>query len=222
MAFDVRADSGTVPTSCGNVRGGCNPEDPSACPLGQGCYSVNAMMNMFQCRPAGSRAYGSHCDAAEDCLPGFQCFRSYCIKICCEGDDRSCQTTSTGGRAELGCMGRLTFLSMNVCRVVGCNPFSTDTSNGCFSNSPYCALPNVGTSLPNRSFCIEQSATPPRGEGSVCEENTQCALGFSCVNRACVRNCAQAAAVGASGRCPTGMVCRAYSGDPVYGYCVSI
>jgi hypothetical protein len=222
-ATDIQADEATAPSSCGNIRGGCNPEDPAACPPGQGCYSTNAQMNMFQCLPAGSGGYGSPCRAGGECLPGFQCHpQNYCIKICCDGDDLGCQTASAGGRSELGCMGRLTFLSLNVCRVVGCNPFSADTSNGCFPNSPYCALPDVGTSLPRRSFCIEHSASPPRGEGSVCQRNTDCSLGHSCFNGACVRNCAQAAAVGESGRCPAGMVCRAYSGDPTYGYCVSI
>jgi hypothetical protein len=199
--------------ACADGRGECNRITNIGCAEGQWC---SIMESGSSCQSAaGMRAWGTRCDSPSECRPGYACVGGvggsvgYCMKLCCVGEDLSCQDQTTGGTRASRCitidLGISNATWLGGCVETECDPL-LEMNNGCSPFAPYCdeQRGDAGT----ERICRRQGGSQPSPRGGSCVYNTDCVLGYRCAAatggpRLCYRRCDTSAP-----QCPTGETCR--------------
>lgn len=228
----IAYDSGNFPAHCGNTLGACNLVTSAGCADHQGCFvgRLDGGTIATCAVPSPSAQWGTPCETANGCAPGFACVGSpaTCVKLCCADDDAHCADVSHGGRAGGVCAGILTGTDTRLCvQSTTCEPLLL-THNGCGADRPRCDVisPRGATTC----AAIHGSG---RGDGEACCANTECRVGYVCVgsdtsvcdsstpNRQCRRACDPTQTTTTT--CPQGQGCTVHFVDTPrsFGACAS-
>jgi len=224
-ASDAQAAETGPNGACVASRPLCNLITNEGCEANRACRPLGTNGANTSCQNRGVQGWSSPCTRHTDCLPGFICSpKDFCEKLCCIGDDRSCQDTSAGGRARGVCAITYNDLTLSTCTESGCDPFVA-SNTGCSGSNPYCSIVDGSTEVPAgvTTLCVGFHQDPPLGEGGTCRFNNDCRLGFGCLSstsgNSCRRNCEQRAVTGQPHACPVGYLCMGMPGA-TYGHCI--
>jgi hypothetical protein len=108
-----------LPVECTELRGQCNPYTGSPCRPECLCADTMPPNNRYACVQCGSPGVGglrTPCTTDIACRRGFVCgLQGTCVKLCCPGDDESCQRHSEGGDVNHYCTGIVSERNLHFC-----------------------------------------------------------------------------------------------------------